>query len=58
MADRTPEFCRSQIARIHRLLTGVTDQQTADGLKRLAEEYEARTAEAERREKPDEHWSE
>lgn len=35
----------------HQLLTAVTDQQTADGLKRLAEECEARAARAERHEK-------
>jgi hypothetical protein len=49
------EFFQSQIARIHRLLTGITDQQAMDGLKLLAEENEAQAAEAERREKPDEH---
>ena len=53
MVKRTPEFFRSQIARIRGLLTGITDQQARDGLKRLAEYYEARAAEAERCEKPD-----
>jgi len=46
-------FFRSQIARIRRLLTDVTDQQTADGLKQLAEEYEVRAAEAEQRDTPE-----
>jgi hypothetical protein len=55
MAERTPEFFRSQIARIKRLLTGVTDQRTREGLTRLAEEYEARAAEIEQGQQPDEH---
>ena len=54
MAERTPEFFRSQIARIRGLLTGITDQQARDGLKRLVEKYEAQAAQAERREKSDE----
>ena len=40
--------------RIRRLLTGITDQQARDGLKRLVEKYEAQAAQAERREKSDE----
>jgi hypothetical protein len=58
MAERPPEFFRSQIARIRRLLTGVTDQQTVVALNQLAEEYQARAAEAERREKQDKHCPE
>jgi hypothetical protein len=54
VAERTAEFFRSQIARIHYLLTGITDRETVDGLKRLAAEQKARLAEAERCEKPDE----
>ena len=53
MAERTPEYFRSQIARINRLLTGITDRQVAAGLKRLVDTYEALAAQAERREKPD-----
>jgi hypothetical protein len=55
MEERTSEFYRSQIARICRLLTDITDRQARDGLRQLAEEYEARAAEAERREKSGEH---
>jgi hypothetical protein len=58
MPERPPEFFRSQIARINRLLTGVTDHQTMVELKRLAEEYQAKAAEAERREKQCEHGPE
>ena len=55
MTERTPEFYRSQIARIRKLLTGATDRDAVDGLRQLAAEYEARAARAERREKPGRH---
>jgi hypothetical protein len=47
-----PNFFRAQIARIRRLLSGVTDEQTARSLRELAEEYETRKADAEQKEKP------
>jgi hypothetical protein len=37
MAERPPEFFRSQIARIRRLLTDITDRQAGDGLTRMVQ---------------------
>ena len=48
MAD-DPRFLRAQVARIRRLLLdSVTDAETEQALKQLAEEYEARANQAEK----------
>jgi hypothetical protein len=51
MSEGSAKFFREQIARIRRLLSGVTDEPTERALRQLAEEYQARAAEAEREEK-------
>jgi hypothetical protein len=52
MAHGSVKFFKDQIVRIRRLLTEAWDKKTEGALKELAQEYEVRASELERREKP------
>ena len=51
MAHGSVKFFKDQIVRIRRLLTEAWDKKTEGALKELAQEYEVRASELERREK-------